>query len=472
MSEGRWELAVPDDARSLLTRAWLCGAVAALVLSGLFVILIVMSRAPGIEKLFPFKDFFHLAIVVHVDFSVLVWFAAFGAALWTLASRPAATFAAVSGFVVTALGALLLAVSPFRPAQAFMSNYVPVLDSGLFLAGLATFGIGVLTSALHALFNPLPGSVMPAETGVMRFGVHSGVIVLVLAGGMLLWSLLEMPPYLAGSQFYEVLFWGGGHVLQFAWIQFMLVTWLWLASAGGIKVLPGPRAVLMLLLLGMAPAFLAVWGQHYLDVGSPAYRSFFVWLMIAAGGLAAGPMGLALLIGWRRSPPAANAHARGLRAALVFCIALFGLGGALGFMIDDSNTMVPAHYHGCIVAITLGFMALALELLPKLGFAAADSRLVAALPWVYGTGQVLHIIGLAYSGGHGVQRKTAGAAQGLDSLAEIGGMAVMGIGGLVAIVGGLLFLIAFGRAVASARSVTCADSPGTADHTADGRAHA
>ncbi|PKL95499.1 MAG: hypothetical protein CVV18_05265, partial [Gammaproteobacteria bacterium HGW-Gammaproteobacteria-8] len=62
-------------------------------------------------------------------------------------------------------------------------------------------------------------------------------------------------------------------------------------------------------------------------------------------------------------------------------------------------------------------------------------------------GQLLHIAGLAWSGGHGVQRKTAGAAQGLNELAQILGMSVMGLGGLIAIIGGVIFLCAFGGAL-------------------------
>ncbi|WP_231882681.1 hypothetical protein, partial [Oleiphilus sp. HI0061] len=56
-------------------------------------------------------------------------------------------------------------------------------------------------------------------------------------------------------------------------------------------------------------------------------------------------------------------------------------------------------------------------------------------------GQLMHILGLAWSGGYGVQRKTAGAAQGLDRLPEIIGMGMMGLGGLISTIGGLLFLI-------------------------------
>jgi cytochrome c oxidase subunit I len=52
------------------------------------------------------------------------------------------------------------------------------------------------------------------------------------------------------------------------------------------------------------------------------------------------------------------------------------------------------------------------------------------------------VAGLAFSGGHGMQRKTAGADQGLESLAQILGMSVMGVGGLVAICGGVIYIVA------------------------------
>jgi len=62
-------------------------------------------------------------------------------------------------------------------------------------------------------------------------------------------------------------------------------------------------------------------------------------------------------------------------------------------------------------------------------------------PIIYGIGQTLHVLGLAWSGGHGVQRKTAGAAQGLEGVQQMAGMGLMGLGGLIAIIGGILFLI-------------------------------
>jgi cytochrome c oxidase subunit I len=304
------------------------------------------------------------------------------------------------------------------------------------------FALGVVLMAARSLAYPLPAGARLAPGGVLRFGSHTSAIAILLSAGALLWSLLAMPSYLSGPQYFEALFWGSGHVLQFAWVQLVLVAWLCLAAASGVRMALTPRLVTFLLLLGILPAFLGIWAYLVYDVAGHQHRTFFIWLMAAGGGVAAGPIALGLLHGWRSSPRAADTMQRGLRSSLWFSILLFGFGGALGFLIDASNTMVPAHYHGCIVAVTLAFMSLSLHLLPQLGFAAPNPRLVLLMPRVYGIGQILHVCGLAFSGGHGVQRKTAGVDQGLESIAQVIGMSVMGVGGLIAISGGIIYLVA------------------------------
>jgi heme/copper-type cytochrome/quinol oxidase subunit 1 len=85
-------------------------------------------------------------------------------------------------------------------------------------------------------------------------------------------------------------------------------------------------------------------------------------------------------------------------------------------------------------------MGLAYLLLPQFGFARPSPRLATLQPYLYGGGQLLHIAGLVWSGGYGVQRKVAGGEQVLRSAQEVAGMGLMGLGGLIAIVGGMLFV--------------------------------
>jgi len=85
--------------------------------------------------------------------------------------------------------------------------------------------------------------------------------------------------------------------------------------------------------------------------------------------------------------------------------------------------------------------------LPQLGYRAPQGRLATLQPRLYGAGQLMHILGLVWSGGYGVQRKVAGAEQVLRSTSEIAGMGLMGLGGLIAIIGGLLFVLVVMRAL-------------------------
>jgi heme/copper-type cytochrome/quinol oxidase subunit 1 len=130
-----------------------------------------------------------------------------------------------------------------------------------------------------------------------------------------------------------------------------------------------------------------------------------------------------------------------LRAALISSVLLFAAGGVIGIFISGNNVRIPAHYHGSIVGVTLALMGLVYHLLPQLGYRPARGRLATLQPFLYGAGQLMHIIGLVWSGGYGVQRKVAGAEQVLRSTGEVVGMGLMGLGGLIAIIGGVLFIV-------------------------------
>jgi heme/copper-type cytochrome/quinol oxidase subunit 1 len=245
-------------------------------------------------------------------------------------------------------------------------------------------------------------------------------------------------------------FWGGGHVLQFTWTLLMLVAWLWLAASSRMELPVKPRVVIAL--FGAALAFVLLTPVIYLmhDVASVEHRRLLTWAMRAGGGLAVGPIAIAILAAFARAPRP-DARERALRAALAMSMLLFLAGGLIGFFIRGSNVTIPAHYHGCIVGVTLAFMGLAYRLMPDVGLGEPSARLAFWQPIVYGAGQLLHIGGLMWSGGYGVQRKVAGAEQVLRSTSEIVGMGVMGLGGLIAIIGGLMFLIVIAGAWRRAR---------------------
>ena len=434
-----FSLALPCGTRRSLARAWLWLGLLALVGSGLFSVLLVLSRTPLINQWLPGVDFFRVALVVHVDLSVLVWFVALAGMLWTLNGSPRGIGWGWAALGACSVGAVLMALAAFLGrGEPIMANYVPVLDRPLFLAALLVFAAGAGLLVLRSLWAaPKPGPALDGEAA-LRFGLNAAAVsaaVALLAFG---WSYLSLPTALAGKAYYEILFWGGGHALQFTWTLLMLVAWLWLATACGARLRLSPRIVLLMFALALLSVFVTPYAYLAYDIASVEHRNLLTWAMRLGGGVAIAPVALAVLLAL---PSLARADTRALRAALIWSIVLFASGGVIGIFIHGANVRIPAHYHGCIVGVTLALMGLAYHLLPQLGYATPGGRLAALQPALYGAGQLMHITGLVWSGGYGVARKVAGADQVLRSTGEIAGMGLMGLGGAVAIAGGLLFVV-------------------------------
>jgi heme/copper-type cytochrome/quinol oxidase subunit 1 len=219
----------------------------------------------------------------------------------------------------------------------------------------------------------------------------------------------------------------------------MMVVWVLLASNSSCRFTLTPRLSLAFFLLMALPVLMVplIYLAH--DVVSPGHRLAFTDLM-KYGGLSSLPLGLAVVASlWKADKP--QGEGRYLRSSLLSSITLFAVGGMIGFMISGLDIVIPAHYHGSTVAVTIAFMGLCYFLLPRLGFGEIPPRMAFWQPIIYSSGQFLHIMGLAWTGGYGVQRKTAGLAQGLEQVSQIAGMGLMGLGGLVSVIGGLLFLV-------------------------------
>jgi hypothetical protein len=437
----RYAIELPGGARRRLALGWLALALASLLASGLFSLLLVLSRAPYTKDAFPLVDFFHVALVVHVDLSVLVWFAAFAGVFWSLNCTPRLLAAGWGALALAAAGTALMSLAPFVGRGApIMANYVPVLDEPVFLSGLLVFAVGCALLVLRGMAAVQPVGTRIDGPGALRFGLNAALVSAAVALIAFFWSWVEVPAHLDGKAYYELVFWGGGHVLQFTWTLLMFVAWLWLAEACGARVPLTPRVAVLLFGIGLVSVFLTPVIYLAYEVVSVEHHRLQTWLMRFGAGLAILPFALALVIALaRRGSP--EPRERPLHAALIASLVLFGVGGAIGTLIQGSNVKIPAHYHGSIVGITLAFMGLTYHLLPGLGFGAASLRAASWQPWVYGGGQLLHVAGLVWSGGYGVQRKVAGAAQALRSTEEVLAMGLMGLGGLVAVVGGLMFLV-------------------------------
>jgi heme/copper-type cytochrome/quinol oxidase subunit 1 len=448
MPENQFTLPVPDSNARSLTTGWLLLGLSALVIGGLYTILIVLSRTPFFQEIVPWVDFFRTALVVHVNLTVLVWFLAFAGVFWSYTNSKRCLRLGWAALMLASLGTLVIVISPFTgESHPLMNNYVPVLQNTVFFVGLGVFGSGFCLLVIRSSFTSFDSDNQTSGETSLRFGLFVAVVASLFALAALLLSYLGIDEGFEGLAYYDRLFWGSGHIIQFSHTQLMLVAWLWLATVSGGYLRISPRVALFLFLLGLQPVLAAPVIYLAFDVSSGDHLFWFIQLMKYGGAIAAVPIGvataLAIIEKWRPTPGFEIE-----RNALLFSVLLFGVGGSIGFMISGSTVTVPAHYHGSIVGITIAFMGISYHLLPQLGFRKVSGRIARWQPGIYGTGQLMHIIGLAWSGGYNVARKSTDAERGFE---QVAGMGLMGFGGLVSIIGGIMFLVLMYQAMKPGR---------------------
>ena len=413
----------------------------ALIGSGLLAILLVLSRTPGIQDVFPLKDMFRAALVVHVDLSVAIWFMAFAAVIWSALGRDGFAWLGWIGFALAATGTAVMTVSPFLPgADPVLNNYIPVLQQQVFYTSLWLCGAGFGLAVLRALLTTWP---RPFFDAPLQTGAFLGALAGFLALAAFVWSWIVVPK-IEEKIYFEVLFWGGGHTLQFQHAILMVVAWLWIAAHLGRPAIASPRALSAMFWIAALPLLVVPAIYFTIPAGELPHMELFAKLMIWGHPYMAPLILAGFLSLWATRKAAPDAA----KSAFIASFSLFAVGGVLAYMIQGVNVVIPAHYHGSTVGVTLAFMGLAYVLLPQLGFGAVGGRMARWQPYVYGGGQLIHILGLAWSGGYGVQRKVAGAEQALTTLPQKIGMGMMGLGGLIAVIGGIMFVLVCLKAMA------------------------
>lgn len=392
-----------------LSRPWLLLAIGSIGVSALFAVLLVVARTPLLQQLFGAADLFHTVLVLHVNFSVLIWLLAFAALLWSLTLGGRKLWHDTIAFALVIAGALLISLSPLLtpPPQPVMSNYIPILHSPAFLTGLCAFAAGIGLYAVRRLL-----------VGGEPFG-RLAALALLLSLLTFAISGWRLPHPIDTPASFEALFWGGGHMLQFVYLLLLLVSWHYLRGVSGEGPLSGRLLTLFTLLLlacGVAMALL-------FEPGSPLQREAYTQLMRIGTPLLALP---ALYLMWGRR------EETGLRLSQLLLLA----GLLLGALISGDNVSVTAHYHATNAAITLAFMALSYRLFAQLGLGQPNAQWAKRQLQGYFSGMSVYITGMALSGQLDVPRKVAMTTEGVQALA----MGLMGLGGLVAIAATLMFV--------------------------------
>ena len=464
-------------------------AILAMALGGIAALLMGLHKFPGqLFSLITEAQYYQVVTIHGINMLILwiVWFEIAAAYFVSTAILNSRLFSVPLAWVSTGLmllGTLLLEFSIFfEPASWIMfTAYMPMVASPIFYLGYIFFAVGALVGGLvfvltiiHAQksgtypHKALPLSVYGVFVAIVIAvqAILNGAIVMIIA---LLASLNIIDAATIDADLWKQMFWGFGHTAQYINISATAAVWYALIFLTvGAKPLSEKysRLAFFLYLIFTVPV-----ATHHLIV-DPAYSLAFKMInaTLLAFGLAIpslihafvipGAMEKKLreegkskdsLFGWIRALPWTKPGT----GHLFWSILLFGVGGVLGAiqgtyqlnMIIHNTLRINAHFHLTVVAgTTMAFMGLAyyfMELIPRRK--VFWPKLTALQPHIYGVGLALLSAGLFIAGVLGAPRRTATydfyIASGLTLPGWDIGLWILGIGAIIAVAGGTIFVL-------------------------------
>jgi cytochrome c oxidase subunit 1 len=391
-----------DPAEKLMKANAVAGVVFLLV-GGILALLIALTRWPAVHLL-P-ADWFYLVLTAHGLDMLVFWIIFFEIAVLYFAGstllrcRLATPKLAWAAFYLMVIGAVVNNIAVFKGDSSVMfTSYVPMQAHWSFYLSLILFAVGALiacfvflgTLAVGKAEKTYNGSIPLVTFGALTaaiiaiFTIATGAIILIPT---LLWSLGLVTHI--DSLMYRTVWWGFGHSSQQINVSAHVAVWYAIAAiVFGAKPLSEKvsRGAFLLYIL-----FLQLASAHHLlaDPGltsnwkifNTSYAMYLAVLASMVHGLTVpGAIEAAQrekgynrgLFEWLRKAPWGNPVFSGMFISLIG----FGfLGGISGVMMGTEqlnliihNTLyVPGHFHATVViGTTLAFMGLTYFLIPVL----------------------------------------------------------------------------------------------------------
>jgi cytochrome c oxidase subunit 1 len=476
-------LKVHKDADALI-KANAVVATVMLLVGGIAAIGVLLTRWQAVHLL-PAVWFYRI-LTVH-GMTMLVFFILFFemailyfASAVMLNSRVAAPKLAWASFGLMVLGALMVEVEMWTgKADVLFTSYVPLRAEPPFYLGVILFAVGALLVVSVFFATLVVAKREKTYTGsvpLVTYGAITAAIIAVITLGhgaaiyipTFLWSLGKMQ---VDPQVYRMVWWGLGHSSQQINVAAMVAVWYLLGAltVGAVVLnekISRTAFVLYVLFISMASAHhllvdpgmgpeWKVWNTSYamyLAVLASMIHGFTVPAGIEVGQRAKG-FTKGLFEWLRRAPWGDPAF-----AAMILSIVVFGfVGGITGvtFGTEQINIMVhntlrsPGHFHATVVSGTaLAFMGLTYYVIPLIfRKRVAFWGMAKVQPYIFATGMLIFSMSMTFAGTFGVPRRhwdisfaqapfDVQFSPAVDLL-----LGIMAIGGLIAAIGGGMYIV-------------------------------
>lgn len=459
-------------------------AVVSLLIGATAALLLVLTRWQAVHLL-PAVWFYRL-LGVH-GMNMLIFFILYFemAVLWftstiLLNARPAAPRFGWFNFGLMMLGTLIVEWAQWSGrADVLFTSYPPLKAHPAFYLGIIFFAVGALgvtgqffaTVTLAKREKTYEGSMPLVVYGALTAAIIS--VITLLHGALIyiptfLWSIGLIPA--VDPEIYRMIWWGLGHSSQQINMAAMVAVWYML---GGLTVgavvlnekVSRSAFVLYVLFISMASAHHLLVDPGFGSAWKITNTSYFMYMAVLASMMhgftipAGIELGMRLrgfnkgIFDWLRRAPWGDPGF----SSLVLSVVVFGfVGGITGVTIGTEqinmvvhNTLrVPGHFHSTVVSGTaLAFMGATYYLLPLVfRRRVAFWKLAKIQPYMFSIGMLFMVMGMTFAGSFGVPRRhwDISFSQALFDVpfnpAVDLTLALMGIGGIIAVTGALSFI--------------------------------
>ena len=461
-------------------------AIVFLLVGGILGLTLVLTRWQGVHLL-P-DAFFYRFLSLHGIAMLVAWIIFFEMAILYFASavllnsRLAAPWAGWLQYILMLVGGGMVAVIILLGGGDVMfTSYVPLQAHPLYYLGIILFAVGAIVGCVVFFATIMVAKAEGTYSGslpLVTFGAAAAAIIAIgtLSHGAivfiptLLWSLGLIP--MMDVEVYRLLFWGFGHASQQINVCAMVSCWYLL---GTLTVGSSPlnekvcRSAFVLYIV-----FINIASEHHLltDPGlSAAHKvwntSYFMHLAVLASMIHAFSVPAAIevaqrkkgytrgLFEWLKKGPWGNP---GFSALMISLVGFGFLGGITGVVygteqiniVAHNNLRIPGHFHATVVVgTTLAFMGITYYVLPLIfRREVAFAGLAKWQPYLFGLGMSVFSVAMMTVGGFGVSRRSYDMTGGADAAFQVDFgpvvdmlLAIMGISGIIACIGGALYCV-------------------------------
>lgn len=476
-------------------------AVVWLAIGGVFALLIALTRWQAIHLL-PMPDFYQL-LSAHGMIMLIFWILFFEigglifASTVLLSARNMVPMLGWAAYAMMLAGSVVAVLQMLTgQATVMFTSYPPLRATPTYYGAVIVFAVGAILGVVHFFVN-IVAARRRGDVGTLPLFTYAMLAAAILA----LWSLLAgaaalIPTFLWSLDLlpapdpgvYRLLYWGFGHGAQQVNLAAMIGVWYGLASlVVGAKPL---NEGLSRAAIGLYILFIQMGAIHHIlaDPGLDTWvktinTSYFMYAAVIASLIHAFSIPASVeralreqghgrgLFTWLRKAPWGEPGFSSLAVSLFMFGVLGGISGVImgspAVNLMQHNTLIPpAHFHMTVVAgTTIAFMGLAYYLVPLIfqrqlllpGWAKLQ-------PYVYGLGMLIWGLGTGLAGHWGLPRRhwdvsfSSVSALRVDLLQnpEVGFfLAMLGIGAIIAVVGGAMFVLNIvGTVVAGRRTAT------------------